>query len=66
MGFNEDDFKEFLYGNFTDDFRSYTKAEISDSAKTSIINRHERSYGGRAVVGLPAGGCQRRQRRIRH
>ncbi len=45
MGFNEDDFKEFLYGNFPDDFRSYTKAEISDSAKTSIINRHERSYG---------------------
>lgn len=45
MSFNEEDFKEYLYYNFPDDYRSYTKAEIEGSAKTSIINRHERKYG---------------------
>lgn len=45
MNFNDDDFREFLYGNFPDDYRSYTKQDIEDSAKTSIINRHERTYG---------------------
>ena len=45
MDFNDDDFREFLYGNFPDDYRSYTKQEIETSAKTSIINRHERTYG---------------------
>ena len=45
MDFNDDDFREFLYGNFPDDYRSYTKQDIEDSAKTSIINRHERTYG---------------------
>lgn len=45
MNFNDDDFKEFLYGNFPDDYRSYTKQNVEASAKTSIINRHERTYG---------------------
>lgn len=45
MGFNDDDFREYLYGNFPDDYRSYTKEDLTESVKTSIIRRHERTYG---------------------
>lgn len=44
MSFEEEDFKEYLYYNFPDDYRSYTKSEIEDSAKTSIKSKHRSKY----------------------